>query len=84
MNGKTSESLDWQLLDYHKHDGMHHYVKTLNRVYSQQAALWERDCDPGGFEWIDVHNAAQSVIVFMRRGHENNRFTIIDLQFLES
>ena len=73
---KDGESLDWQLLDYHKHERMHHYVQTLNLVYNQHGALWERDCDPGGFEWIDVHNAAQSVIVFMRRGLENNQFTI--------
>ena len=73
---KDSESLDWILLDYHKHERMHHYVQTLNLVYNQHGSLWERDCDPGGFEWIDVHNAAQSVIVFMRRGLENNQFTI--------
>ncbi|BBH19579.1 1,4-alpha-glucan branching enzyme GlgB [Paenibacillus baekrokdamisoli] len=73
---KDAESLDWLLLEYEKHERMHHYVQTLNLVYNEQASLWERDCDPGGFEWIDVHNAAQSVVVFMRRGLDAKQFTI--------
>ncbi|NBD26366.1 1,4-alpha-glucan branching protein GlgB [Paenibacillus glycinis] len=78
---KYDESLDWQLLDYPKHGSMHQYVKALNRVYGEQSSLWERDCDPGGFEWIDVHNAAQSVIVFMRRGHAEHDFSVIVCNF---
>ncbi|MBW7456714.1 1,4-alpha-glucan branching enzyme, partial [Paenibacillus sepulcri] len=73
---KDAESLDWQLLEYQSHHRMHHYVKTLNRTYAMEPSLWERDCDPGGFEWIDVHNAAQSVVVFMRRGHAANEFSV--------
>ncbi|MBP3961190.1 1,4-alpha-glucan branching protein GlgB [Paenibacillus lignilyticus] len=78
---KDAEALDWQLLDYQAHGSMHHYVKTLNHIYSAQPSLWERDCDPGGFEWIDVHNAAQSVIVFMRRGHATDEFMIVVCNF---
>ncbi|WP_274650409.1 1,4-alpha-glucan branching protein GlgB [Paenibacillus humicola] len=66
---KDAEALDWMLLGYESHGGMHRYIRSLNRVYREQPALWERDCDPGGFEWIDVNNAEQSVVVFMRRGH---------------
>ncbi|GGD65551.1 1,4-alpha-glucan branching enzyme GlgB [Paenibacillus nasutitermitis] len=73
---KDAESLDWKLLDYPLHNRMHHYVKTLNHAYAQLPSLWERDCDPGGFEWIDVHNAAQCIIVFMRRGHGINEFSV--------
>lgn len=65
---KDGEMLDWMLLDYDSHRGMHRYVQTLNRAYRELPPLWERDSDPEGFEWIDVHNAQQSVISFIRRG----------------
>ncbi|MBW7474250.1 1,4-alpha-glucan branching protein GlgB [Paenibacillus oenotherae] len=78
---KDAEMLDWKLLQYPLHHSMQQYVKRLNTVYAEQSPLWERDCDPGGFEWIDVHNAAQSVIVFMRRSHDCNRFTITICNF---
>ncbi|QHT61899.1 1,4-alpha-glucan branching protein GlgB [Paenibacillus lycopersici] len=78
---KYDEALDWMLLDYPKHGAMHDYVKALNGAYGELPSLWERDCDPGGFEWIDVHNAAQSVIVFMRRGHGEQDFSVIVCNF---
>ncbi|AZN42131.1 1,4-alpha-glucan branching protein GlgB [Paenibacillus albus] len=78
---KDAESLDWMLLDYELHGAMHTYVKSLNDRYGTTPALWERDSDPGGFEWIDVHNAAQSIIVFMRRGHAEDEFSIIVCNF---
>ncbi|SDW57689.1 1,4-alpha-glucan branching protein GlgB [Paenibacillus sp. CF384] len=78
---KDAEALDWQLLEYRAHGSMHHYVKSLNHIYGEQPSLWERDCDPGGFEWIDVHNAAQSVIVFMRRGHASGEFMVVVCNF---
>jgi 1,4-alpha-glucan branching enzyme len=78
---KDAESLDWMLLDYHSHGRMHHYVRTLNAAYARLPSLWERDCEQGGFEWIDVHNAAQSIVVFMRRGHHSDQFTITVCNF---
>ncbi|MFC4810023.1 1,4-alpha-glucan branching protein GlgB [Paenibacillus sp. GCM10023250] len=78
---KYDEALDWKLLLYPKHAAMHAYVKALNRAYGEEPSLWERDCDPGGFEWIDVHNAAQSVIVFMRRGHAADDFSVVVCNF---
>lgn len=78
---KPDEALDWKLLQYPNHAGMHRYVKELNRIYGERSSLWERDCDPGGFEWIDVHNAAQSVIVYMRRGHGESDFTVMVCNF---
>jgi 1,4-alpha-glucan branching enzyme len=78
---KDAEPLDWMLLEYDSHRSMHRYVKALNDVYGQQPSLWERDCDPDGFEWIDVNNAQQSVIVFMRRGHEPGCITVAVCNF---
>lgn len=76
---KDGDMLDWMVLDYDMHQGMQHYVKKLNHAYLHQPSLWERDRDPDCFQWIDVHNAEQSVVSFIRRG--NADFTIAVANF---
>jgi 1,4-alpha-glucan branching enzyme len=61
-------SLDWRLLDYPLHAGLHRWVGELNRLYRNEPALHELDCDPTGFEWIDCGDADSSVISLMRKG----------------
>jgi 1,4-alpha-glucan branching enzyme len=61
-------SLDWHLLDNAAHRGVQQWVMDLNRVYHQEPALHERDCTPGGFEWIDCTDAEQGVLSFLRMG----------------
>ncbi|HET8564632.1 MAG TPA: 1,4-alpha-glucan branching protein GlgB [Candidatus Binatia bacterium] len=62
-------SLDWQLLDYAPHAGLQTWMSDLNRLYKNEAALHERDCDPSGFEWIDCDDADNSVISLIRKGN---------------
>jgi 1,4-alpha-glucan branching enzyme len=61
-------SLDWDLLDDERHAGICRWLEDLNRLYTQEPALHELDCDPAGFEWIDGSDADHSVIAFLRRG----------------
>ena len=62
------ESLDWQLLNYESHRGVQRLVKDLNRLYRSQPPLYEIDFEPAGFEWIDMNDAENSVITFIRKG----------------
>jgi len=61
-------SLDWDLLDYPPHGGVQRWVADLNRFYQSEPALYELDCEPAGFEWIDCGDAESSVVSLMRRG----------------
>jgi 1,4-alpha-glucan branching enzyme len=58
--------LDWQLLGGPLHAGMHRLVRDLNRFYRATPALFERDCEPEGFAWIDAANGNDSVLSYMR------------------
>ena len=58
--------LDWGLLDEPDHRGLQRLVRDLNRIYRQQAALYELDDEPAGFRWIDCNDAPHSVIAFAR------------------
>jgi 1,4-alpha-glucan branching enzyme len=61
------ESLEWNLLDYEPHRGLQRWMADLNRLYVREAALHGSDCDPRGFEWVDVTDAESSVISWIRR-----------------
>jgi len=74
-------SLDWHFLDYQRHAEVQKWVKALNRLYRAEPALYELDCDPLGFEWIDASDALQSVISFMRRGKSADDILIVICNF---
>jgi 1,4-alpha-glucan branching enzyme len=61
-------SLDWHLLGEDRHAGVQAWVRDLNRLQRLEPALHERDCDPGGFEWVDCNDAENGVLAFLRRG----------------
>ncbi|MDH6237467.1 1,4-alpha-glucan branching protein GlgB [Cryobacterium sp. CG_9.6] len=58
--------LDWWMLDQPAHRGLFNLVGSLNRVYRNNASLWARDNEPGGFEVIDAGAAEQNVVTFLR------------------
>jgi len=68
-----TESLDWHLLEDSLHGGVQRLVQDLNRVYGPESALWEADSDPAGFEWIDVDNAFENIVAFLRRSPDTGR-----------
>ena len=64
---RHDESLDWHLLDYAPHQGISRLVGDLNRIYRDEPALHELDCDAAGFEWVDCNDAHASVLTFLRK-----------------
>lgn len=74
-------SLDWHLLADRAHAGVHRLVHDLNRFYRATPALWQRDFDPAGFEWIDHEDAQNSVLAFVRRGAQGRGFVLVVSNF---
>jgi 1,4-alpha-glucan branching enzyme len=60
-------SLDWHLLGDPRHAGLQRWVGDLNRLYQDEPALHELDCDPAGFEWIDCQDSDQGVLLLLRK-----------------
>ncbi len=75
------ESLDWNLLGEPRHAGLQQWVRDLNRCYRNEPALYERDRDPSGFEWIDCHDAQSSVLGFLRKGSETQHAVLVVCNF---
>jgi 1,4-alpha-glucan branching enzyme len=68
-----TESLDWHLLEDSPHGGIQKLIQDLNRIYGPEAALWEVDGEPAGFEWIDVDNAMENIVAFVRHSPQTGR-----------
>ena len=64
--------LDWQLLELPRHDGLHRLVQHLNYTYKNEPALWQLDDTYDGFDWIDFHDAENSVVSFLRKSQEGD------------
>ncbi|MBX3568942.1 MAG: 1,4-alpha-glucan branching protein GlgB [Rhizobiaceae bacterium] len=61
-----ARALDWFLLDYAPHRGVRAALRDLNALYRSRPALYERDCEPEGFEWLIVDDRANSVFAWAR------------------
>ena len=66
-------SLDWNLLDDPGHRGVQELVRSMNRIYRDEPALWEADFDAAGFAWIDANDADQNVLSFARFSADGSR-----------
>ncbi|GAA1487303.1 1,4-alpha-glucan branching protein GlgB [Brachybacterium sacelli] len=64
--------LPWWLLEYPLHRGAQQLVKDLNALQAELPALYERDQDPGGFEWLIGDDAGHNTISFVRRDDEGS------------
>jgi 1,4-alpha-glucan branching enzyme len=47
-------------------------VTTLNKVYRENPAMWQRDHEREGFVWIDGGNADGNVLSFLRYDDKGN------------
>ena len=65
-----SRGLDWWLLENADHLGVQRCVADLNRVYRKTPALWSRDNEPDGFDWLDADDSAGNTLSWLRWGHD--------------
>ncbi len=84
--GQTSEwnfqqSLDWHLTQYDFHSGIQSVIQDLNNVYKTQPALYEKQFSPEGFEWIDYGDHENSVLSYIRKGHQSKDDVIVVVNF---
>jgi 1,4-alpha-glucan branching enzyme len=75
----AAKELDWYLLDYPLHQGVSKALGDLNRLYAATPALHRVDFSHEGFEWIDCHDASQSVLSYLRRS--GDEFVLVVFNF---
>ena len=71
--------LDWFLLDKEPNRHLQALVKELLHLYKNNKCLYEYDCYPEGFEWINADDGDRSIFSFVRHsesGKSNMLFII--------
>lgn len=76
-----AQSLDWHLLQYTPHKGLQTFMKDLNTMYKNTPALYEKAFSSEGFEWINLSDHENSIISYIRKGHDEVNDIIVVCNF---
>jgi len=84
--GQTTEwrfdgSLDWHLLQFGFHKGIHKLITDLNALYKAYPALYEKQFSTEGFEWINYSDHQNAVIAYIRKGLDPKQQIIVVCNF---
>jgi len=72
------KSLEWQELDSPYHNGVKDLVSQLNKLYKEVPALHYYDFDVKGFDWVDCHDSAQSILIYQRNGPNDSVIIVLN------
>jgi 1,4-alpha-glucan branching enzyme len=71
----------WPLLDDPRHRGMQRLVHDLNATYRATPALYRRDAEPAGFQWVVADDRTNSVFAWLRHGAEGDAPALVVCNF---
>jgi 1,4-alpha-glucan branching enzyme len=74
-------TVDWSLENSPWHRAIQRLVGDLNRLHTSQPALHQVDFEWSGFEWIEAHDGAASVVSFMRHAKNTDDIVIAVCNF---
>ncbi|MBQ9156207.1 MAG: 1,4-alpha-glucan branching protein GlgB [Eubacterium sp.] len=61
-----ARELDWFLLEKDRNQQLKNFVSALIHLYRKNKCLYEYDCWPEGFEWINANDGDRSIFSFVR------------------
>ena len=73
---RSGAQVPWNLEEFEPHAGVRRMVRDLNRLYRDLPALHDLDFESTGFQWIDCHDADQSVLTFLRRARDGSEVVV--------
>ena len=78
---KTGEAVDWSLTEKEEHALFQSYVRDLLKLYKSQPALFTRDYETDGFEWINSISANENMLVFLRKSEKEEETLLVVVNF---
>jgi 1,4-alpha-glucan branching enzyme len=73
--------LEWSLLSIDAHAGLRLLLGDLNHLYRSENALHACENSSSTFEWIDVHDAENNILSFVRKGNSPGRMIAVVCNF---
>jgi 1,4-alpha-glucan branching enzyme len=74
---KHDETLLWNLLQFDFHQGISEMVKSLNKLYREEKAMYESNFEGAGFEWIDYSDNQNCVLSFYRKSKSGKQKLLV-------
>ena len=71
-----ARELDWDLLEKDRNRQLQNFMKALLHIYKKNKCLYEYDCWPEGFEWINANDGDRSIFSFVRHS-ENGKNNLL-------
>ncbi len=71
-----ARELDWFLLAEENNQHLQNFVRELANLYRKNKCLYDYDCMPEGFEWINANDGDRSIFSFTRHS-ENGRNNLL-------
>lgn len=68
-----ARELDWFLLAEDWHRQLQEFTKDLLHLYKKNTAMYELDCSPEGFEWVNADDAERSIYSFIRHSKDGKK-----------
>ena len=73
--------LDWGLCAQPAHSGIQNLIRDLNTLYRKETALYQGDCYPEGFQWINHRDASYSLLTFARFDQQRQNTLLVVCNF---
>ena len=74
-----ARSLEWDLLAFEPHRQLQQFCGDMGRLYHRLPALWERDSEQDGFQWIEFRDIENTTVCFVRRGANKDDTLVVVL-----
>ena len=71
-----AREIDWFLLEKDRNRQLQNFVRALLHIYNKNKCLYEYDCYPEGFEWINANDGDRSIFSFTRHS-ENGKNNLL-------
>lgn len=75
------DPIQWNLLNFDTHRGIQRLVTDLNQTMKREPALFEIDFSEDGFQWVNCNDHHNSVLSYIRKGHDPDELLIIICNF---
>ncbi len=69
---------DWDILSYPIHDAFHRFMIDLNHIYLKHSALWEKDYEEKGFNWLDCHQEEDCIYAIERFSEKEHLIAVFN------
>ncbi len=76
---KHDDPLSWEQLELAPHAGVGAWVARLNAIYRSEGSLHNAEQQPASFEWVVRDDGDNSVLVWLRWGHADDRPVLVVL-----